>query len=305
MNEHIDDLLPFYINATLPVEQREAVEAHLLGCVACQRALGEWEALSGVFRSAATSQGQAEPAASLPALSPIVRANLRGKPSFPEAVLATTSLIGAQRIYLKENWLIQTISAVFLAGVLAALFLPVQNNLRTAAPFFILGPVLAVLGVSFLETQEDDLGYEIVAATPTHPGVLVFARLTLALGVICVLALVGSLLIAGFGGVSLGRLVATWLGPMLWLSALTTLLALLWNPWTAAGISITLWGGIALLLVSEGLGSSLPGFPLAPLLNPSWGSFGVQVLLAAILWLTCWLWLSWGAPPALRLERSG
>jgi hypothetical protein len=233
----------------------------------------------------------------------VVRVNLRRKPSFPEAVLATASLIGAQRIYLKESWLLRTMSAVFLTGVLAGLFLPVENNLRAAASFFFLAPFFAALGVIFLERQEDDLIDEIVAATPTHPGVLTFARMTLALGVIAGLALLGSLLISGFGGVPLGWLVAIWLGPMLWLPALATLLALLFNPWTAAGVSISLWGGIALLLVTEEYGRALLGFSLAPLLYPSWGSFGGQVVMAAALWLACWLWLSRGAPPALRFEK--
>jgi hypothetical protein len=83
------------------------------------------------------------------------------------------------------------------------------------------------------------------------------------------------------------------------------MLALLLNSWAATGISVTLWGGIALLLVTEGYGKSLLGFSLAPLLYPNWWSFGFQVLLGGILWLVCWLWLFLGAPPALRLERSG
>jgi hypothetical protein len=165
--------------------------------------------------------------------------------------------------------------------------------------------LFAVLGVALMEMQEDDLGCEIIAATPTHPGVLTFARLTLALGVITGLALLGSLLFSGFGGVSLGGLVVTWLGPMLWLSALTTLLALRLNPWTAAGISVTLWGGIALLLVAREYGRSLLGFSLATLLYPSGWFFGAQVLLAGILWAVCWLWLFWGSPPTLWPKRVG
>ena len=305
MNEHIDDqLLPFYINATLPVEERDSIKAHLLACPKCQTALREWEELAGWVRSVTPQQGQAGMAGSLPALSPVVRGNLRGKPAFPEAVLSTVSLIAAQRIFLKKSRLIQILSAVLLASVLAGLFLPEKFNLASPVPFFILVPFLAVLGISFFETQEGDLSHEIVAAAPTHPGILTFARLTLMLGVIASLALVGSLLISAFGGVSLGWLVVTWLGPMLWLPALATLLALLLNPLTAAGISVTLWGGIALLLATEGYGQSLLGFSLAPLLYPSWWSFGLQVLLAGILWLICWLWLYWGAPPTLGLERS-
>jgi hypothetical protein len=306
MNEHIDDLLlPFYVNTTLPVEQREAVEAHLSVCAQCQAALGEWEDLADMVRSTVPPLGEVGSAGDFPALSPVVQANLRGKPSFPESVLAAASLIGAQRIYLKESWLIQTIFAVLLAGTLASRLLPVDNNLKGVVSFFILVPLLAVLGVVLLEMQADDLGCEIVAATPTHPGVLTFARLTLALGVIAGLALLSSLLSSGFDGASLGGLVLTWLGPMLWLSALTTLLALRFNPWTAAGISFTLWGGIALLLVAGEYGRSLLGFSLTPLLYPSWWFFGVQVLLAGILWFVCWLWLFWGAPPAMRMERVG
>jgi hypothetical protein len=304
MTKHIDDLLPFYINATLSVDQSEAVEAHLADCIPCRNALKEWEALAGWIQSASHQHGQAESKVRLPALSPVVLANLRGKPSFPEAVLSTARLIAAQRIFLKKNRLIHILAAVLLASALADLFLSAKYQLTSYVPFFILVPFLAVLGISFFETQGDGLSHEIVAAAPTHPAILTFARLTLALGLIACLALIGSLLISAFGHISIGWLVVAWLGPMLWLPALATLLALLLNSWAAAGISLTLWGGIALLLATEGYGQSLLGFSLAPLLYPSWWSFGLQILLGSILWLICWLWLFWGAPPALRLERS-
>jgi hypothetical protein len=305
MNKHMDDLLPFYINKSLSVDQKEAVEAHLAGCTQCRKALREWEDLAGWVRSASPQHGQAGRKVRLPALSPVVQANLRGKPSFPEAILSTARLIAAQRIFLKKSRLIQTLSAVLLASVLADLFLSAKYQLTSSVPFFILVPFLAVLGISFFENQEDGSNHEIVAAAPTHPAILTFARLTLALGLIASLALIGSLLISAFGRISMGWLVVAWLGPMLWLPALATLLALLLNSWAAAGISVTLWGGIALLLATEGYGQSLLGFSLAPLLYPSWWSFGLQILLGGILWLICWLWLFWGAPPALRLERSG
>lgn len=304
MNKHIDDLLPFYINATLSADQIEAVEAHLAGCIQCRKALSEWEDLAGWVRSASPQHGQAGPKVRLPALSPVVRANLRSNPSLPEAILSTTRLIAAQRIFLKKSRLIQTLTAVLLACVLADLFLSAKYQLTSSVPFFILVPFLAVLGISFFETREDGLSHEIVAAAPTHPAILIFARLTLALGLIASLALLGSLLISVFRPISMGWLVVAWLGPMLWLPALATLLALLLNSWAAAGISVTLWGGIALLLATEGYGQSLLGFSLAPLLYPSWWSFGLQMILGGILWLICWLWLSLGAPPALRLERS-
>jgi hypothetical protein len=305
MNKHMDDLLPFYINATLSVDQREAVEAHLAGCIQCREALNEWEDLAGGVRSASHLTGQAEPAIRLPALSPVVQANLGGKPSFPEAVLSTARLIAAQRIFLKKSRLIHTLSAILLVSVLADLFLPeIDYHLSSPLPFFILVPFLAVLGISFFETWEDGLSNEIVAAAPTHPAILTFARLTLVLGLIASLALIGSLLISVFDRISMGWLVVAWLGPMLWLPALATLLALLLNPWAAAGISVTLWGGVALLLTTEGYGQSLLGFSLAPLLYPSLFSFGLQILLGGILWFICWLWLFLGVPPALRLERS-
>jgi hypothetical protein len=305
MNKHMDDLLPFYINATLAVDQKEVVEAHLAGCMQCRKALRDWEDLAGWARSSAHLPVQAGPTVRLPALSPVVRANLRGEPSFPEAVLSTARLIAAQRIFLKKSRLIHTLSAVMLASVLADLFLSAKYQLTFSVPFFILVPFLAVLGISFFETWEDGPSHEIVAAAPTHPAILTFARLTLALGLIASLALIGSLLISAFGRISMGWLVVAWLGPMLWLPALATLLALLLNSWAAAGISLTLWGGIALLLATQGYGQSLLGFSLAPLLYPSWWSFGLQMLLGGILWLICWLWLFLGAPPALRLERSG
>jgi hypothetical protein len=304
MYEHVDELLPFYVNATLRGEQREGVEAHLKGCARCRMALREWEDLAGWVRSAAPLKEQAQASGDLPGLSAVVSANLRSKPSFPESVLSIARMMAAQRIFLKESWWVLALSAILLASVLAGLFLPAKYGLAAPVLFFILVPFLAVLGISFFENQEGGWKREIVAATPTHPGLLTFSQLTLVLGVIAGLALLGSLLMAVFGGFSLTWLVATWLGPVLWLTALATLLASLLNPWSAAGISLTLWGGISLLLATEGYGQSWLGFSLAPLLYPSWWSFGLQVLLAGILWILCWLWLYLGAPAALGLESS-
>ena len=148
MNKHIDDLLPFYVNASLSVDQKEVVEAHLAGCIQCRKALRDWEDLAGWVRSAAHLPGQAGPTVRLPALSPVVRANLRGNPSFPEAVLSTARLIAAQRIFLKKSRLIQTLSAVLLASVMADLFLSAKYHLASSVPFFILVPFLPVLGMN-------------------------------------------------------------------------------------------------------------------------------------------------------------
>ncbi len=310
MTGHVDDLLPFYANGTLADEKRVQVQAHLASCEGCRLALQEWEMLAAGLPSIyglrqGERPGAAHAPAGLPALSPVVRASLRGRLRFPEAAWSAANLIAAQRISLKQGGLIAIEVILLLAWVSLTLVLKTAGNTWGMVPLFILAPFFAALGVGILDPLEEDPAWEILAATPTRPGVLFFARLTLALGLITGLALLGSLWISWIHQVPLFGLVAAWLGPVLWLSGLTTLLALMWGPRAAAAVSIALWGGILLLLFPELRGVYPLGFALLPLFNPGWVSFAWQATLAGALWLASWIWMLRGAPPALRLERGG
>jgi hypothetical protein len=185
---------------------------------------------------------------------------------------------------------------VILCAVLGALLLG-------SLPLFALIPIIAALIVTQTFDAEHDPAYEIVETLPTSTGALIFARLTLALALIVILAGAGSILVAAMDGGELFMMVMTWLGPMLVLSACATLLSLLWRPLPAAGVTLLGWGLVILQLVREQMGLSTWSISLRPLLHPDGLLVAAELLLAGLLWLLAWLWLSRGTPPALRLEE--
>ena len=287
MSKHIDKLLPFYLNRTLEAEEASSVEQHLAGCARCQASLAQWEHLALVA-------GRAVPEAGcLPPLSPLVRAGLH-RLSLRQALASSLSLVWAQRVVLRGPWLL-VLAVVIVVAVLGTMFLG-------SLPLFALVPILAALIVTQTMSNEYDPAYEITEALPTPTGTLIFARLTLALALIVGLAGTGSILVAALDGGELLILVMAWLGPMLVLSAFATLLSLLWRPLPAAGITLLGWGLVILQLAREQMGVSTLLISLRPLLHPDGLLVAAELLLAGLLWLLAWLWLSRGTPPALRLE---
>ena len=287
MSKHIDKLLPFYLNRTLEAEEASSVEQHLAGCARCQASLAQWEHLALVA-------GRAVPEAGcLPPLSPLVRAGLH-RLSLRQALASSLSLVWAQRVVLRGPWLL-VLAVVIVVAVLGTMFLG-------SLPLFALVPILAALIVTQTMSNEYDPAYEITEALPTPTGTLIFARLTLALALIVGLAGTGSILVAALDGGELLILVMAWLGPMLVLSAFATLLSLLWRPLPAAGVTLLGWGLVILQLAREQMGVSTLLISLRPLLHPDGLLVAAELLLAGLLWLLAWLWLSRGTPPALRLE---
>jgi hypothetical protein len=314
MDGHIEDLIPFYANQTLDDERRAAVEAHLATCPHCRERLAEWKAVgpaisqaAGVRLRRAAEQGVSAQAP----LSPLVYASLKRRPSLSQAILSAANLIWAQRIFVMQGWFLPTLSAVLVLGVLVVLGWRGLGPEWAVFPLLALVPMAAALSVAFLYIFDNDPAVEIVAAAPTPPGTLVFARLTLALGTISLLAMICSLALAVLGSgmdevrLSIFNLIAAWLGPMLLLSALTTVLALSLQPRAAAGTALVIWGGVITSLVSEWAGSPLVKLSLLPLLHPGWALLAGEMLLAGLLWLGCWLWLANGKPDTLRLEGGG
>ena len=71
MHEQWLDLIPYYVNRTLPDAERAALERHLTGCDTCRRALEEWHMVAGVVYVEADRWAR-----EAPALSARIRANL-------------------------------------------------------------------------------------------------------------------------------------------------------------------------------------------------------------------------------------
>jgi hypothetical protein len=287
MSEHVEHWLPFYANDTLNEEQKATVQQHLQTCPACERSYQNWLQIARQVQVTAQARQR-----QLPELSPLVKMNLRQRPSLLQALHSAFILTWSQRVVLMRNGLVPLVALVILAALLTSLLLgdPLQSGY--ALPFLVMIPVVAVLAIAFLHTPESDLAFEIIHATPTPTATILSARLTLVLACIGGLSLASSLLLSVAGPQQLLSLTAAWLGPMLTFSALATVLALLWRPFIAAGISLTLWGSLVSLLMAELQGRPLVGIPLQPLLHPGAYLVLAQIFLAAVLWFIGWIMFS-------------
>jgi anti-sigma factor RsiW len=279
MHEQWEKQLPFYVAGALPAEEHAALEQHLKDCAACRDELTAWRHLAAAVRGEAE-----ERATALPPISPVVRANLKRPPSSGEAMWSSARLIGAQWPVLRS--LLPVALLVLLLGVFGTLAL--RDDTEAALPLLTLVPIVGALCVSFLHHGEVDPAWEIVAAAPTSPGALVFARLTLILGAIVLVMLGGILTVSMTTGEMVGPLVAVWLGPLLLLSALATVLAIRWTAAIGAGVSLVLWLSVISMLVKELAGNPLPMLSLQPLLDPGWLLFGGHLVAAALLWYLSW-----------------
>ena len=275
MHDAWNEKLPFYVAGTLPESERVAVERHLAACEPCRAELRQWQLLATAARADAEARE-----APLPPLSPVVRANLVRRPTVGEALRSAAQLVWAQRQVL--GVLLPGAALVLLLGILGTLVL--QDEIHAALPLLAAAPIVAAVSVAYLHHAESDPAWEVVAATPTSAWALVFARLTLLLAVIVTVMLVGSVAVSAVTGRLLASLIAAWLGPLLLLSALATVLALRWTPALGAGVCLALWVTIIAMLIEELAGDPLLTLSLQPLLEPGWALFGGQLVAAALLW---------------------
>jgi hypothetical protein len=299
MTQHIDELLPFYVNQTLNEEDIALVQLHLKTCAECRQELELWgeiaDVTAAVDRLAVPSR-----------LSPLVHAGLSRRPSLRQAAASALHLIWSQRVFIAGSWLLPSVGSLIGCAALIAIFLIYQAEEWVNVPLFAIVPVGAALITAFLYTFEDDPASELIAATPTSLATLLFARLSLALSAVSLMGFIGSLLAALLGNSlhSLFALIGVWLGPMLLLSALTTVFSLILHPRVASGAALALWGGLLILLFAEQTGSPLLKVSLLWLVRPDWAVFAGHVLLAGLLWMGTWYWLG-GHPPAHMHSEGG
>ena len=297
MNDHIDDLLPFYINQTLDEADIALVHAHLNRCAVCRTELETWESIArGVTDGEAPAR---------PQLSPLVLASLDRRPSLSQAAASAVHLIWSQRVLITRTWLLPSLGSFTILGSLAAILMKDLAATWMDIPLFAMMPIAAALSTAFLYTLEDDPANELVATTPTSLATLLFARLTLALGVISLMGFAGSFAVALTGQplFELTGMIGIWLAPMLLLSSLTTVLSLCLHPRIASGAALMLWGSLLILLLAERAGSPILRMSLLWLVQPGWALFTGQVLLAGLLWLGVWFWLS--SNPSAPLHPEG
>jgi len=283
MNDHILHELPFFLNGTLTDEIQDQFNSHLSVCEACQSELAEWEQVAQMIQG--DIQERSGP---LPPLSPVVRVNLRAPQTLTQAIHSAFGMIWAQKAIIFRGGVLPSVALAVAIGVIATAAFSIHASPLFLLPLLILVPCIAVVTIAFSHNEDTDPAYELLLAIPTPTAALIFARLTLNFGLIMGLTAFGSLLLA-FAGVSrMVQIVFVWIGPMLILSGLTTVLVLLVGSLTATGISLTLWIGVVIILIAEIQGMPILNFSIAAMLNPDGWLVFFQLSIAIILWLIGW-----------------
>ncbi len=229
------NLLEYATGALDPTERAE-VEAHLAGCAQCRADVAAWQALGDVRH---------DPAPPGPALvhRALLRSALTGPPpATRRPAWFSLALLRAEARLVRPAVPIASALVMALGVVLAA------TSTATAEGFAgevlaLVAPVVAALGIAGLYGPRRDPAFEVVAATPTAPALILLTRIALVFGYDLLLALAASGVLAALGGDPGGlfALVDAWLGPMALLSALSLVLAVWIGADAAAGVAVVLW----------------------------------------------------------------
>lgn len=168
-------------------------------------------------------------------------AELAARPAVRSWSMLWWLLRAQMRVVQQEIWLA---SALVMA---LGLFVTLTNQhpiLLEEAPFVLMAPLVAALGIALLYGPAAEPALEIELATPISPRLVVLARLLLVFAFDLTLALISSMvLIAAQSDWSLWPLVLAWLAPMTFLAALAFLLSMIFSePLVGAAICLVLWG---------------------------------------------------------------
>ncbi len=144
------------------------------------------------------------------------------------------------------------------------------------------------MGIAFVYGPENDPSLEIALATPTSPRLVLMGRLTLVYAYDILLAVTASaVIIAARGGTGLWPVIVLWLGPMLFLSALSLVLSLLFGSVTGISTALVIWAARIMA------GSRWLPTGERNLFIRFWGSSTLLIPLAAALFLVAFLAVSW------------
>ena len=175
---------------------------------------------------------------------------------------------------------------VIALGALVTLLL--YNPAQTGAelPLVVVAPLVAACGVAFLYGLEADPALELQLATPVSGRLVLLARLALLFGFNLAITLVCSVgLVLAQAQITLAPLIAAWLAPMTFLSALAFLLSVIFfDSLASVLISLLIWVGATLRHFV-----TLEPFWLPDVLH---SSFYAPMLAAAPALLLLALWLA-------------
>lgn len=123
------------------------------------------------------------------------------------------------RVVQREIWAASCI--VMLLGMVVTIASYTSGQNPSSLPFVLIAPLTGAFAISFLYGPSEEPAIEIELSTPVSQRLILLARLTLVFGFNLMIGLVGSLVLS-LSGVStpLWMLVALWLAPMTFLSAL-------------------------------------------------------------------------------------
>lgn len=215
--------------------------------------------------------------AELPPVTPRQPPNTRVR-----AVWAWQILRAQARLVHPATWAASGL--VIVLGALVTLLLDTRTGAE--AILVIVAPVVTACGVAFLYGGEADPVLELQLATPVSPRLILLARLALLFGLDLTITLACSIgLKLVHADLSLTPLIAAWLAPMTFLSALAFLLSVLFfDPLASVLLTLLLWAGATLRHFV-----TLEHFPLPDLLHVS---FYPAMLVAAPALVLVALWLS-------------
>ncbi len=266
--------LPFFVNGTLGPDDTRRVETHLASCASCQAELALWENVACAVRADAVAAPHVSDRA-------WQRLALQQQVSAVSTVGYVAALVGAQvRVLRGSLWLS---SAIVMAMGFAVAWVAGRSGVVGAV-----APLVAAFGVSQVYGPQHDPAFELTEATPTSPRVVLLARLVLVFGYDLLLALAASGAVAlVLPGTVVETVIASWLAPMTFLSALALLCSVSMGSQAGVGLAFGLW-----LLRGMVTRSMFPvALSWAAAYEAWWLRSSWLFALAAVLWL-CGIWLA-------------
>jgi hypothetical protein len=145
------------------------------------------------------------------------------------------------RVVQRELWLASAL--VITLGTIVTLATYNIETTNSVLPLVILAPLVTAIGIAFVYGPLNDPALEIELAAPLSPRLIALARITLVFCFNLVLGIIGSAALSLSGaGLTFAPLVAAWLAPMAFLSAMAFLLSVVFfDPLTSAMFSGLIW----------------------------------------------------------------
>jgi len=162
------------------------------------------------------------------------------------------------RLVHPATWLASGLVIALGALVTLLLYQPAQTGAEL--PLVIVAPLVAACGVAFLYGLEADPALELQLATPVSPRLILLARLALLFGFNLAITLACSVLLTVTRAqISLIPLVAAWLAPMTFLSALAFLLSVIFfDSLASVVVCLLLWIAVAVRHFIESAPLAMP-----------------------------------------------